>query len=96
MSSSSSEKRTRSRSPVKKKVVDTSSDVYQAAMNKVVIAASKFNRETTAGALWLKSIENRQLDKEQFRGSLRSGMNCRLTVEEFDAWVRPEDMTRND
>ena len=58
--------------------------VYKHAMKVLVEAASKFNRETTAGQLYMKSLENRELDKELFRQSLRSGMNCRLTEKEFD------------
>ena len=79
-------RRSRSPSPMKTKInIDTSSELYKQAMSKFVVAASKFNALTIAGSLWLKSIENRELDKELFRGSLRSGMNCKLTPEEFDA-----------
>ena len=64
---------------------DPDDEVYKRAMKVLVEAASKFNRETTAGQLYMKSLENRELDKELFRQSLRSGMNCRLTEKEFDS-----------
>ena len=63
---------------------ESTDEVYKGAMEKLVGAASKFNRETTAGILFMKSLENRELDPELFRQTLRSGMNCRLTQAEFE------------
>ncbi len=63
---------------------ESTDPLYKDAMGKLVTAASKFNRETTAGILFMKSMENRELDASGFRESLRSGMNCRLSQMEFD------------
>ena len=71
-------------SPERKKVtIEEDDPIFASAKGKLDEAAFKFNKERNG--IWLKTIENRELDKELFRTSLRSAMNCKLTPSEMDA-----------
>jgi len=63
-------------------VPEGNQEAYAVAMGKLVVAATKFDRDRN-GAL-LATMQSRELDKELFRLSLRTGMNCRLSAEEMD------------
>lgn len=52
-------------------------------MNKLIFSAWRFDRETNGNVL--KVLESKELDKEFFRHTLKSKMDCRLTNEEFEA-----------
>ena len=67
-------------------ILDTANPLYVKSLDKLSTAAFKFNKERNG--IWLKTIENRELDAELFRTGLRGGMNLNLTKEEFDT-VRP-------
>lgn len=52
-------------------------------MAKLIDASWRFDKERND--YYLKTLENKRLDKELFRQSLRMSMNCRLSPEEFDS-----------
>ena len=74
----------REESPEKEPMsLDTTSALYIKSLDKLSTAAFKFNKERNG--IWLKTIENRELDPELFRTGLRGGMNLNLSKEEFDS-----------
>ena len=75
-------RRSRDASPSKPPLkLDTSNPLYESSMQKLSTAAFKFNKERNG--IWLKTIENRELDAELFRTGLRGGMDLNLSKEEF-------------
>lgn len=73
----------RPRSPTKGGLaVDETSEIYKAAMIKLYESSWKFDRAKNEDLL--KTLDNKELSKTQFRTILRSGMNCKLSVEELD------------
>ena len=54
-------------------ILDTANPLYVKSLDKLSTAAFKFNKERNG--IWLKTIENRELDAELFRTGLRGGMN---------------------
>jgi hypothetical protein len=66
-----------------KRIYDDSTEDFQIAMRKLTESAWKFNRERDGD--FLKSIENKRIDKEIFRQRIRVGLNCRLNIYEMDA-----------
>jgi len=63
--------------------VDQTKEVYREGMRKLIEASWRFNKEKDGN--FLKTIENRELDKEGFRQSIRLAMDCRLSAQELDA-----------
>ena len=75
-------RRSRDASPEKAPMkLDTENPLYARSLEKLSTAAFKFNKERNG--IWLKTIENRELDAELFRTGLRGGMDLNLTKEEF-------------
>eukprot|EP01038_Epipyxis_sp_PR26KG_P006731 gene6731-9225_t len=69
----------------KERIVDVSSDSYQSGMNKLIDASWKFDREKDSDLL--KTLETRELTREQFKEILRGRMQCRLSADEFNSLV---------
>lgn len=66
-----------------KRIYDDTTEDFKNAMKKLSESAWKFNRERDGG--FLKSIENKRIDKEIFRQRIRVGLNCKLNIYEMDA-----------
>jgi hypothetical protein len=64
---------------------DVTSEAYISATKKLTEAAWRYDREKDPG--FIHNLENRELDKEDFRRILKIGLDCRLTREELDALV---------
>jgi len=62
--------------------VDETNEVYQAAIAKLYDSSWKFDRGKNGDLL--KTLENRELEKSNFRTILRGGMNCKLSADELD------------
>lgn len=71
------------RSPGKRFAPDDTNELYKSAMNKLIFSAWRFDRETNGDIL--KLFESKELDKDFFRFTLKSRMDCRLSREEFEA-----------
>ena len=64
---------------------DTTSEQYISATKKLTEAAWRYDREKDPG--FIHNLENRELDKEDFRRILKIGLDCRLTREELEALI---------
>lgn len=62
---------------------DTTSETYISATKKLSEAAWRYDREKDPG--FIHNLENRELEKEDFRRILKIGLDCRLTREELDS-----------
>ena len=78
----------RSRSPLprgysSKQIGDLPGDAHLCATSKLTEAAWRYDREKDPG--FIHNLENRELDKEDFRRILKIGLGCHLTKEEVDS-----------
>ena len=71
----------------------TDNEVYKRALAKLTEAAWKFQKERDG--VWLKGFEeSTSIEKNFFRNQLYSGMQCKMTVEEFETLL-PSFMNKN-
>lgn len=64
-------------------MINESNPIYIAAMQKLYDAAWKFDRGKNGDLL--ETLNNRELEKMQFRTIMRMGMNCKFTEQELES-----------
>lgn len=77
---------TKLRSLIEQEAINEESPAYLSAMEKIYEGSWKFDR--SQDDVIMKSLNQRELDPDQFRQILSTGMNCKLTNNEFNA-IRP-------